>query len=67
MPDAALKAKALMQQLAIKAIKLGVLDEVAAITRTRPLNRSADCSGYGWGCAAYQMSSDHKRLNVLGQ
>ena len=60
MPDAAEQAKKLIQQLAVRAMKLCSLDEVAATTRERPLNRLADCSGYGWGCTAYQLSADHK-------
>ena len=67
MPDAGEKAKQALQQLAIRAMKLCSLDEVAAITRERPLCRLADCSGYGWGCTSYQISADLKKLNVLGQ
>ena len=66
LPPEAVKAQRAIQKLAEKAIRLAVFDEIAAITRTRPLEQIADCSGYGWGGTCYQLGPDRTLLNVIG-
>ena len=66
MPPEAVKAQRAIQKLAEKAIRLAVFDEIAAITRTRPLEQIADCSRYGWGGTCYQLDPERVRLNVIG-
>ncbi|HIL57533.1 MAG TPA: hypothetical protein EYG39_06465, partial [Rhodothermales bacterium] len=67
MPAAGVSSQRAIQAMASRLVKLAVLDEVAAITQTRPLEQIADASGYGWGGTVYQLSPDRSRLNVLGQ
>ena len=66
MPPAAEKAKLALQSLALRAILLSVVDEVAAITRERPLEQIADGCRYGWGGTVYQLSPCRRFLNVIG-
>ena len=44
--------------LAKHFIEMGVLDEVAAIDGTRPLEQIADSSGIAWGGMCIQMTAD---------
>ena len=46
-------------------ITIAVLDEVAAIDGTCPLELLADCSGIAWGGTAYQMVRDLSHFKVL--
>ena len=66
MPLEAQKAKIALQKLAIRAVLLSVVDEVAAITRVRPLEQIADGCKYGWGGTVYQLSPCRRFLNVIG-
>ena len=66
MPPEAVKAQRAIQKLAEQAIRLDVFDEIAAITRTRPLEQVADWSGYGWGGTCYQLGPDRRLLQVVG-
>ena len=66
MPAEAVSSQRAVQAMAARLVKLAVLDEIAAITRTRPLEQIADSSGYGWGGTVYQLSPDRRLLNVLG-
>ena len=67
MPAEACRAQAAIQALAIRAVRLGVLDEVAAVSGARPLEQVADVCAYGYGGSAWQASPDCRVLNVLGQ
>ena len=67
MPAEAVKAQRCVQRLAERAVKLCVLDEVGAVSGTRPLEQVADVCQYGWGGSAYQASADQRVLCVLGQ
>ena len=66
MPPEAAKAKLALQGLACRAVLLAVIDEIAAITRSRPLEQIADGCRHGWGGAVYQLSPDRRDLNMLG-
>ena len=66
MPPEAQKAKIALQKLAIRAVLLSVVDEVAAIARDRPLEQIADGCKYGWGGTVYQLSPCRRFLNVIG-
>ncbi len=46
-------------------ITIAVLDEVAAMDGTWPLELLADCSGIAWGGTAYQMVRDLSHFKVL--
>ena len=56
MPEQAYRSQRAIQKLAEQAVRLAVIDEVAAITRVRPLEQVADWAGYGSGGAVYQLS-----------
>ncbi|MAB81808.1 MAG: hypothetical protein CMJ24_00005, partial [Phycisphaerae bacterium] len=60
------KAMKAIQRLAERCVKLAVVDEAAAISGVRPLERVADACVYGWGGSAFQSSADFRKLNVLG-
>ncbi len=66
MPDAAQKAKLALQSLAIRAVLLATVVEIAAITRDRPLEQVADGCRYGWGGTVYQVSPCRRFINVVG-
>ena len=67
MPAEAVASQRAIQAMAARLVRLSVLDEVAAITRTRPLEQVADSRGYGWGGTVDQLLPDRRRLDVLGQ
>ena len=56
------KAVQVIKDLACRAMQ--VLDEIAALDGTRPLEMVADCFATGWGATLYQLSPDKRRLNV---
>ena len=66
MPEEAVRAKLALQALACKAIMLYAVDEVDAITRSRPLEQVADGCKAGWGGTVYQMSPCRRFLGVVG-
>ena len=66
MPPEAQKAKLALQALAMRAILLTVVGEIAAITRDRPLEQIADGCKYGWGGSVYQLSPCRRFLEVKG-
>ena len=66
MPAEAQGAKLALQSLALRAVILSVVDEIAAITRDRPLEQIADGCKYGWGGTVYQLSPCRRFLNVIG-
>ena len=43
-----------------------LVNEAAAISGVRPLERVADACVYGWGGSAFQASADFRKLSVLG-
>ena len=67
MPEAGQKAKLALQSLAIRAVLLSVVDEIAAVTRDRPLEQIADGCKYGWGGTVYQLSPCRRFLEVKSQ
>ena len=60
--DKAVKALKLMCK---HMIRLGVMDEAAAIEGTRPLEQVADCSGIAWGGTCMQMTKDKSGFTIL--
>ena len=66
MPEEARRAKLAVQALACQAILLAPFDELAAITRVRPMEQIADGCCYGWGGTVCQLSPDRSELLVVG-
>ena len=59
------KAVRAIKAMAMHHIETAVLDEAAAIDKSRPLEQVADACGYAWGSTCLQMSSDLSHFKNL--